>query len=172
MLKKGYWLMKSEPRSKTQSRLLRGKPDEFDELSIDDLREIKRAPWTGVRNYEARNFMRDKMQVGDLILFYHSNAKPSGPAGIAEVASAPYPDFTQWDKKNKHYDPKASKEKPVWYMVDVSFVERFPHTITRDELRAVPELADMQLWKRNRLSITLLSKVEFETIVQLATSLT
>jgi predicted RNA-binding protein with PUA-like domain len=115
--------------------------------------------------------MRDKMHVGDFVIFYHSNANPSGPAGIAKVASAPYPDFTQWDKKHKHYDIKSSEEKPIWYMVDVSFKERFPRTISREELKAVPALSGMQLWKRNRLSITPLTKKEFETIVQLATTL-
>jgi predicted RNA-binding protein with PUA-like domain len=148
-----YWLMKSEPN----------------EFSITTLKQKKKHYWDGVRNYEARNFMRDKMHIGDLVIFYHSNAYPSGPAGIAKVASAPYSDFTQWDKDNKHYDPKSSKEKPIWYMVDVSFVKQFPRTISREELKAAPELSGMQLWKRNRLSITPLTKTEFETIVQLGT---
>jgi predicted RNA-binding protein with PUA-like domain len=143
---------------------MKSEPDEF---SIMALEQKKTHYWDGVRNYEARNFMRDKMQVDNLVIFYHSNANPSGPAGIAKIASTPYPDFTQWDKNNKHYDKKASEEKPIWYMVDVSFVKRFPRTISREELKAVLELTDMQLWKRNRLSITPLSKKEFETIVQL-----
>jgi predicted RNA-binding protein with PUA-like domain len=147
----GYWLMKSEP----------------DEFSITALEQKKTHHWDGVRNYEARNFMRDKMQVGDFIIFYHSSATPSGPAGVAKVASIPYPDFTQWDKHHKYYDPKASKEKPIWYMVDVRFMKRFPRTISREELKTIPELSDMQLWKHNRLSITPLTKTEFETIVQL-----
>lgn len=152
MLKKGYWLMKSEPN----------------EFSITALEQKKTHYWDGVRNYEARNFMRDKMQIDDLVIFYHSNGNPSGPAGIAKVASAPYPDFTQWDKKNTHYDPKSGEKKPIWYMVDVSFVERFSHIITREELKAAPGLQNMQLWKRNRLSITPLTKIEFDTIVELS----
>lgn len=143
---------------------MKSEPDEF---SITALEQDKTHYWDGVRNYEARNFMRDKMHVGDLVIFYHSNGNPSGPVGVAKVASAPYPDFTQWDKRHKYYDPKASEEKPIWYMVDVSFVKRFPRTISREELKAVPELSHMLLWKRNRLSITPLTKIEFETIVQL-----
>lgn len=147
-----YWLMKSEPS----------------EFSIGALKEKHIHYWDGVRNYEARNYMRDKMQVGDLVIFYHSNADPSGPVGIARVASVPYPDFTQWDKQNKHYDPKSSEEKPIWYMVDVGFVERFTRTISREELKAAPALSQMLLFKRNRLSITPLTKAEFDTIVQIA----
>lgn len=151
MPQQGFWLMKSEPN----------------EFSITALEQKKTHYWDGVRNYEARNFMRDKMHIGDLVVFYHSNADPSGPAGIAKVASSPYPDFTQWDKKSKHYDPKASKEKPIWYMVDISFIERFPHIISREELKATPKLQHMQLWKRNRLSITPLTKAEFDEIIRL-----
>lgn len=145
---------------------MKSEPDEF---SITALEQRKTHCWDGVRNYEARNFMRDQMQVGDMVIFYHSSANPSGAAGVARVASTPYPDFTQWDKKSPHCDPKANREKPIWYMVDVSFVKQFPRTITREELRVVPELSNMQLWKRNRLSITPLTKIEFETISQLGT---
>ena len=111
--------------------------------------------------------MRDRMRVGDLIIFYHSNGNPSGAAGVAKVASAPYPDFTQWDKKSKYVDPRSTKEKPIWFMVDVRFVKRFARIMTREELKRPPALRGMQLWRRNRLSITTLSKDEFETIVLL-----
>lgn len=144
---------------------MKSEPSEF---SIDDLKTKKTHHWDGVRNYEARNFMRDGMHLGDLVIFYHSNANPSGPAGIAKVASAPYPDFTQWDKESKYLDPKGSKEKPIWFMVDVCFVKRFHRTITREELKAVKKLSNMQLWKRNRLSIIPLTKEEFKTIADLA----
>ena len=110
-----YWLMKSEP----------------EDLSIDDLREKKRHYWDGVRGYQARNFMRDDMRVGDLVIFYHSNATPPGPVGVAKVMSLPYPDFTQWNTKHKYFDPKSSKEKPIWYMVDVAFVKKFHRLIPR-----------------------------------------
>ncbi len=147
-----HWLMKSEP----------------DELSIDMLKKMKRSPWTGVRGYQARNFMRDDMKAGDLVIFYHSSAEPSGPAGIAKVAGAPYPDFTQFDKKSKYFDPKAATIKPIWMMVDVCFVKKFPRTITRDEMKKVKALHSMQLWKYMRLSITPLTKKEFSTVIKLA----
>lgn len=150
-----YWLMKSEP----------------DELSIDALKKLGRSPWTGVRGYAARNYMRDQMHVGDLVIFYHSSATPAGPAGIARVASLPYPDFTQFDATSEYYDPKAVKTKPTWIMVDIAFVKRFARTITRDELRAVPALSNMKLWKQSRLSISPLTKKEFDKIVALGENL-
>ena len=146
-----YWLMKSEPEA----------------LSIDDLRKKKKWHWDGVRNYEARNFMRDKMEIGDLVIFYHSSCVPAGPVGIAKVASAPYPDHTQFDQQSKYFDPKSTKEKPIWHMVDVSFVKQFPQTITREELRQHKKLSGMTLWRRSRLSITPLTKGEFEIIAKL-----
>lgn len=139
-------------------------------LSIFDLKKKKRWHWDGVRNYEARNYMRDLMRIGDMVIFYHSSVTPAGPAGIAMVASPPYPDFTQFDTKSAYYDPKATKEKPIWYMVDVSFVKQFSRVITRDELRASHVLSNMLLWKRNRLSITPLTEIEFNTINKLATA--
>lgn len=137
-------------------------------LSILDLKKKKRWHWDGVRNYAARNYMRDGMRIGDMVIFYHSSADPSGPAGIAMVDSLPYPDFTQFDTQSPYYDPKAIKEKPIWYMVDVAFVKQFSRVITRDELRASHDLSDMLLWKRNRLSITPLTDKEFNTIEKLA----
>ena len=106
--RKRYWLVKSEP----------------DDFSIDDLERVGTEPWTGVRNYQARNFMRDGMQVGDEVFFYHSNTKEPGIVGIAKVASTPYPDPTQFDRKSKYFDPKATREEPRWMLVDIGFVRK------------------------------------------------
>ena len=144
-----YWLMKSEP----------------DELSIADLAERKCWHWDGVRNYEARNFMRDKMRIGDKVLFYHSSVPPLGVVGIARVASLPYPDHTQFDKRSKYFDPKATKEKPIWHMVDVSFEKMFSAKITRDALQKIPGFKNALLWKRPRLSIVPLTKEEFDAVL-------
>ena len=133
-----YWLMKSEP----------------DVYSIDDLQRDGKTPWTGVRNYQARNFMRDEMRVGDLVLFYHSNAEPPGVAGLGRVCSAAYPDFTARDHKSEYFDPKASDENPIWMLVEVAFVRKFKQVISLDELRADPRLRDMLVLKRGmRLSV-------------------
>ena len=110
-----HWLMKSEP----------------DEFSIDDLAKKKVEPWTGVRNYQARNFIRDGMQVGDGVLFYHSSCEVPGVAGIAEVASAPYPDPTQFDRKSDYYDAASKREEPRWYLVDVKFKRKLKRTIEK-----------------------------------------
>src|SRR5690348_1805853 len=114
------WLMKSEPEV----------------FSIDDLAREGKTSWEGVRNYQARNFMRDEMQVGDRVLYYHSNADPTGVAGLARVARTGYPDPTARDPQSDYFDPKAGDDDPRWYMVDVAFEERFPRVITLDELRA------------------------------------
>ena len=118
---KQYWLMKSEP----------------DEVSIDDLMAAPQhtMPWFGVRNYQARNFMRDGMQVGDGVLFYHSNCKVPGIAGLARVASKAYPDDTQFDRKSPYYDPKATREEPRWMLVDVAFERKFEQVIALEEIR-------------------------------------
>jgi predicted RNA-binding protein with PUA-like domain len=147
-----YWLMKSEP----------------DEASIDDLAGApgQTLPWTGVRNYQARNFMRDQMKVGDGVLFYHSSCAVPGIAGIARVASTPYPDPTQFDAASTYYDPKARQEEPRWMLVDVSFVRKTP-LITLPMLRGEPRLADMRvLAKGNRLSITPVSSDEWRVITK------
>jgi predicted RNA-binding protein with PUA-like domain len=147
-----YWLMKSEP----------------EEASIDDLAQACKAtlPWTGVRNYQARNFMRDNMQVGDGVLFYHSSCAQPGIAGIAEVASAAYPDPTQFDSRSPYFDPKATRETPRWMLVDVSFVRKTP-LISIAALREHPELESMRvLAKGNRLSITPVSAEEWRFITQ------
>jgi predicted RNA-binding protein with PUA-like domain len=145
-----YWLMKSEP----------------DEVSIDDALAAhnQTVPWVGVRNYQARNFMRDLMRVGDGVLFYHSSCAEPGIAGIAEVASTPYPDDTQFDPKSKYFDPKATRENPRWMMVDVKAIRK-TRLITLAELRAQPDLADMQILRRgNRLSITPITPHEWRCI--------
>jgi len=145
-----YWLMKSEP----------------DEASIDDLAAAPGAtlPWTGVRNYQARNFMRDVMQPGDGVLFYHSSCPQPGIAGIAQVASSAYPDPTQFAPDSPYYDPKASAESPRWMLVDVSFVRKIS-LIPLAALRVQPELSEMRiLVKGNRLSITPVTAAEWRFI--------
>jgi predicted RNA-binding protein with PUA-like domain len=135
-----YWLMKSEP----------------DEVSVDDALGAPNAivPWTGVRNYQARNFMRDQMRVDDGVLFYHSSCAEPGIVGIARVASTPYPDPTQFEKKSPYYDPASKREEPRWSLVDVQ-VLRKTRTLGLPEMRATPGLEDMVvLRKGNRLSIT------------------
>lgn len=146
-----YWLMKSEP----------------DEVSIDDALAAPKqtVPWTGVRNYQARNFMRDAMQVGDGVLFYHSSCAEPGVAGIAEVASTPYPDPTQFDPASKYHDSKSTREQPRWMLVDVRALRK-TRVLGLSELRSIPELAEMQVLKRgNRLSITRVSPQEWRCII-------
>src|SRR5690606_10270751 len=115
---------------------------EPDVFGIDDLRNMGQSPWDGVRNYQARNFMRE-MKVGDEVLFYHSNAKPPGVAGLARVCREAYPDHTAWDPESKYFDPKSPEEAPRWFMVDVEFVEAFSWVIPLDTLRQTPGLEDM-----------------------------
>jgi len=147
-----YWLMKSEP----------------DEASIDDLANApqRTLPWTGVRNYQARNFMRDTMQIGDGVLFYHSSCPEPGIAGLAQVSSTAYPDPTQFDPKSPYYDPKSTQETPRWMLVDVVFEKKCP-LIALAALREHEELADMRvLAKGNRLSITPVTKAEWDFITK------
>ena len=151
-----YWLMKSEP----------------DEVSIDDLAHAPgaRVPWTGVRNYQARNFMRDRMRIGDGVLFYHSSCAEPGVAGIAEVCSAPYPDATQFDRRSPYFDPKSSPDAPRWVHVDVKLVKRTKLLPLR-EMRQRPELATMQLLRKgNRLSITPVTAPEWRAVLKLLES--
>jgi predicted RNA-binding protein with PUA-like domain len=146
-----YWLMKSEP----------------DEVSIDDLAAAKTVPWFGVRNYQARNFMRDAMSAGDLAFFYHSGCAEPGIAGICEVCSEPYPDPTQFDPASPYHDPKSSPDSPRWLLRDVRFVSRGRY-LSLAELRLHPELANMRLLARgNRLSITPVSADEWAFINRL-----
>ena len=145
-----HWLMKSEP----------------EELSIDALKARKTVPWFGVRNYQARNFMCDAMQIGDLAFFYHSGCAEPGIAGICEVCSEPYPDATQFVAVDPYFDPKSSPEKPRWWLRDVRFVKKTPY-LTLAELRSYPELANMRLLARgNRLSITPVSDAEWAFITE------
>jgi len=137
--------------------------------SIDDMKRDKRTMWDGVRNYQARNFMRDDMSVGDRVLFYHSNADPIGVVGVVEVCSKPYPDPTQFDKKDDHYDPKSKKEDPRWALVDVKFKKKFKNTVTLSEIKNDPQLKDMVVaQKGSRLSVQPVSKKHFERVVKLA----
>ena len=147
-----HWLMKSEPN----------------EFSIDDLVKApkKSTPWFGVRNYQARNFMRDQMRVGDAVFFYHSSCPEPGIAGFAEVSSTAYPDDTQFDKKGKYYDPAATAEAPRWFLVDVKLVKKTP-LISLPELRQHRELESMRiLQKGNRLSITPVDPREWNFITK------
>ena len=147
-----HWLMKSEP----------------DEFSIDDLVKAPRqsTPWFGVRNYQARNFMRDQLRAGDAVFFYHSSCPEPGIAGIAEVSSTAYPDDTQFDKKGKYFDPAATRETPRWFLVDVKLVRKTP-LISLAELRRHNELESMRiLQKGNRLSITPVDPREWNFITK------
>jgi predicted RNA-binding protein with PUA-like domain len=148
-----YWLMKSEP----------------DAFSIDDLAKVKQEPWSGVRNYQARNYMWKDMRVGDGVLFYHSNAKIPGIAGLAEVATAAYPDATQFDPESAYWDPKATPENPRWFLVDVSFKRKFKAVLSLETLKANAELlGDFVLLNRGtRLSVLPVSKAQWQTLLKL-----
>lgn len=146
-----YWLMKSEP----------------DEVSIDDLKRLGTVPWFGVRNYQARNFMRDAMKIGDLAFFYHSGCAEPGIAGICEVCSEPYPDATQFDPASPYHDAKSTGDNPRWLLRDVSFTRKTRY-VPLAELRSQPELANMRLLARgNRLSITPVTPDEWTFINRL-----
>ncbi|MBB5863148.1 EVE domain-containing protein [Xanthomonas sp. 3058] len=150
--RKRYWLMKSEP----------------DTFSIDDLQRVGTEPWNGVRNYQARNFMRDGMQVGDGVFFYHSNCKVPGIVGIAKVASAAYPDDTQFDPKSDYHDPKASREDPRWMLVDVAFERKLQRTISLDEIKqhadALGEGFPL-IARGNRLSILPVTAAQWKLLI-------
>ncbi len=147
-----HWLMKSEP----------------DAFSIDDLKRLKKDAWSGVRNYQARNFMKE-MAVGDAVLFYHSSCEPPGVAGLAKVVADAHPDATQFDRRSPYYDPKATKAKPIWACVDVAFVRKFGRLIPLEELRGAKALKDMVLLRRgSRLSVQPVTKEEFDAVMKLA----
>jgi predicted RNA-binding protein with PUA-like domain len=149
-----YWLMKSEP----------------DVFGIDHLerRPNQTEPWDGVRNYQARNMMRDQMQAGDLAFFYHSNCDEPGIVGIMEIARAGYPDPTQFDPESKYFDPKSDPDQPRWFLVDVKFKRRLKRTISLSELKSQPELAELAVVRKgNRLSINPVSRQEWEFILGL-----
>ncbi len=136
------------------------------EVSVDDVAKMPRktVPWFGVRNYQARNYMRDQMKVGDGVLFYHSSCPEPGIAGLAEVASAAYPDATQFDRKSKYHDAAATREEPRWFNVDVRLVKK-TRLLPLDEMRSAPSLATMQVLQRgNRLSITPVTDAQWRAV--------
>lgn len=152
MSNRKYWLCKSEPEN----------------YSIDDLKRDGKTPWDGVRNYAARNSMRDDMQVGDGVLFYHSNQKPPAIVGIMEVCSEPYPDALQFDPKSKYFDGKSSESDPRWVNVDMKFIKKLDTPVDRDMLKAESSLEKMELFRLGRLSITPVTESEWKTILEMA----
>ncbi|HTD32975.1 MAG TPA: EVE domain-containing protein [Candidatus Elarobacter sp.] len=147
-----HWLFKSEPES----------------YSVDDLARDGRTEWSGVRNFQARNLMRE-MQPGDLGFFYHSSVAPPGIAGIVEVAAVAHPDSTQWNKRSEYYDRTSQRDDPKWWCVDVAFVRKLPRYVPIDELRAIPQLAFMPLLRKGqRLSVQPVSPQEWKLILALA----
>lgn len=147
-----YWLIKSEP----------------DVFSLQDLAKVAQEPWDGVRNYQARNFMRDGMNQGDLVLYYHSNCKVPGVVGVARVMSEVYPDPTQWDKKSKYHDPKSSEDKPRWLLVDFAHVAEFPRLVSLADMKADPKLEEMLVVRKgNRLSITPVEGKHFRRVCKM-----
>jgi len=146
-----YWLMKTEPTV----------------FSLDDLRNMPHSTdhWEGVRNYQARNYMRDDMKKGDRVLFYHSNCEEPGVAGIAEVSKEAYPDFFSWDPTSRYFDPKSTPENPKWFMVDLIWKQAFKRKVSLKDMRENPRLKNMKvLQKGQRLSILPLTKDEFDTV--------
>ena len=152
MADRQYWLMKSEP----------------DVYSIDDLEADGRTHWDGVRNYQARNFMRDDMEEGDRVLYYHSNTNPPGVVGVAEVVKEGYPDHTARDPDSDYYDEKATEDDPRWYMVDIAFVRKLPRAVPLSEIKDEPALEDMVLVNRSRLSVQPVEEDEFERVLAMA----
>ncbi len=148
-----YWLVKSEPSC----------------YSIDDFKKDKKTAWTGIRNYQARNFLRDSMKVGDMVFFYHSSTDPMAIVGLGKVVSKPHADETALNKKDDHFDPKATKENPIWYCVDLSFVKKFKTPVTLSQIKFRSELSGMMLVQQgSRLSVQPVSKLEFDTVMKLA----
>jgi len=149
-----YWLFKSEPFK----------------FSFDDLKSMpdQTSHWDGIRNYQARNFLRDSTKIGDLVLFYHSRVDPPGVVGVAEITSEPYPDYTAWDSKSDYFDPKSRPENPTWIMVDVTFREEFKNTVTLDEMKNHPELKEMLVVKRGqRLSVQPVEERHFQIVCEM-----
>jgi predicted RNA-binding protein with PUA-like domain len=147
-----YWLMKCEPAAYT----------------IEDLERDGSTSWEGVRNYQARNSMRDDMKRGDKVLFYASNADPSGVMGLAKISREAYPDQFATKKGHEYYDEKATKENPIWYMVDIAFVEKFPRIVSLETLKSAPGLEQMVVTKKgSRLSIQPVTKQEYDIVVKL-----
>ena len=151
---KRYWLFKSEPSEYSFSDLM-DEPDQTDY-------------WDGVRNYQARNFLRDEVKEGDGVLFYHSNAKPPCVVGTAVVVRGGYPDFTAWDPDSDHPDPKSTPENPRWFMVDIKGLEALPNPVTLAQIRANPALEEISLFTRPRLSVHPITQQEWDTILAMA----
>lgn len=149
-----YWLIKSEPEV----------------FSIDDLINSKEQTtfWDGVRNYQARNYLRDEMKINDKVIFYHSNSEPPAAVGVCEVVKEGYPDFTAFDPESNHYDPKSKSDLPTWFMVDVKFVSKFSNPVSIEQMRNNEKLKNLKLLQRgNRLSVMPISKEEFNLIVKM-----
>ena len=147
-----HWLIKSEP----------------DVFSIDDLAKSKTTHWDGVRNYQARNFIRDEIKIGDKVIFYHSNAEPPAAVGICEIIKEAHPDFSAFDPEDSHYDPKSKKDSPTWFMFNVKFVKKFSRPVSITEIKANKKLQKMSLVQRgNRLSVMPVTKDEFDEIVRM-----
>lgn len=160
-------MSKAKPRA-TAYFLAKTEPDAF---SIDDLRRDGEAPWDGVRNFQARNVMRDGMRKGDLVLIYHSSCEPPGVVGLAEVIDEAHPDPSQFDRKSKYHDPKSKPDAPRWLMVRVRFQEKFPRMVTLAELKADPELEGMIVTRRgSRLSVMPVEREHFMHVCMLAGS--
>ncbi len=148
-----YWLLKSD----------------VEDYSIDDMKKDGRTDWTGVRNYQARNFMRDQMNEGDLAFFYHSNAEPSGITGIVKIVSAAKPDLTQFDRKSKYYDEMATAEKPRWMLREVEFIKKLPRLLDLAEIRRIRECQKMSLLQKgSRLSIHPVKESEWKALLRIA----
>ncbi len=149
---KGFWLVKSEESC----------------YSIDEFKKDKEVPWTGIRNYQARNYMRDSMKKGDLVLFYHSSSNPNAVVGVATVSSAPHPDTTALDPKDDHYDPKSTKENPIWMCVDLKFKSKFKKPVTLADIKFRSEFDGMMLTQTgSRLSVQPVSEKHFKKIVEM-----
>lgn len=152
---KQYWLVKSEPG----------------DFSIEDFEKSKEqiTYWNGVRNYQARNFIRDEMKIGDGVLFYQSNTEPTAVAGVCKIVKAAYPDFTQFDQEDKHYFPSATKANPVWFMFDIKLEKKLKKPVTLAEIKGNPKLENMRLVQRgNRLSVMPVKKEEWDEIIKMA----
>ncbi len=150
-----YWLLKSEPGC----------------YSLEDLQKDTKTSWGGIRNYQARNFLRDEMKKGDLCLFHYSNAEPAGVMGICEVTKEGYPDPTQFDTKDDHYDADSDMKDPRWFAVDVAYAETFKRLVSIGEMRGNPKMKHMKLLEKgSRLSVLPVSKTEFEEVVRMGNS--
>jgi predicted RNA-binding protein with PUA-like domain len=148
-----YWLVKSEPES----------------YSIDRFKKEGTTFWEGVRNYQARNFMKNGMKKGDSVLFYHSNTAEPAVAGLAEVCGEAVPDFTSWDETSRYFDPKSTERKPRWFMTELKFVEKFKEPVTLKEIKNTPELSGMKLVQKGmRLSVQPVAEDEFRKILEMA----